>query len=110
MIFGIVDALGQLRSRNIELCRSFGDRATGLPPSHALLRFKSDRHPRGSCRCARFASPTGHFTLDENVDEIAVLIRTFLVKLEQYSKAALITDWGHSALSERAQHVVTTRG
>ena len=40
--------------------------------------------------------------------KMAVLIRTFLVKLEQYSKAA-ITDWEHSALSERAQHVVTTR-
>ena len=60
MIFGIVDALGQLRSRNIGLCRSFVDRATGLPPSRALLRFKSDRHPRGSCRRARFASPTGN--------------------------------------------------
>ena len=43
MIFGIVDALGQLRSRNIGLCRSFGDRATGLP------------HPAARC-CA--SSPT----------------------------------------------------
>ena len=60
MIFGIVDALGQPRSRNTGFRRPFGTIASRLPPSLALLRFKSDRHSRGSCRRARFASPTGN--------------------------------------------------
>ena len=60
MIFGIVDALGQPRSRNTWFRRPYDTIACRLPTSLALLRFKSDRHSRGSGRCTRFASPTGN--------------------------------------------------